>query len=237
MKTLPYASALVLVAGLMCAGPADAQPRWGARGQYGYDHERAARDNGYREGYADGQRDARSGRRFDDNDARAYRDADIGYDGRAPRGQYRQVFRDSFRQGYRDGYYGSSSGYGRAIPRRDSGYGYPSGRYPDYGRYPENRRYPESGGGYYSQAYDRGRSDGYEKGLDDGRHNRRFDPVGEKWYREGDRGYNGRYGSREQYKVEYRDAFRQGYEQGYRDAGGYGNGRYPDRSGGWRWPF
>jgi hypothetical protein len=71
---------------------------------------------------------------------------------------------------------------------------------------------------YSDTAYQRGRSDGYNRGYDDGRHGRRFNAIGEHWYREGDRGYQRRYGPRSEYKSAYRDAFRRGYEEGYRDA-------------------
>jgi hypothetical protein len=81
---------------------------------------------------------------------------------------------------------------------------------------------------YSGAAYQRGQADGYKRGYDDGRHGRGFDPVRERWYREGDRGYERRYGPRSEYKNAYRDAFRRGYEEGYRDARGHG------RRGGWR---
>jgi len=76
-----------------------------------------------------------------------------------------------------------------------------------------------------------GYADGYEKGLDDGRDGDRFAPEKQKWYRDGDRGYKGSYGSRDRYKIDYRDAFRQGYDQGYRDSRG------GSRTQGRLWPF
>src|SRR5207344_3263204 len=143
------------------------------------------------------------------------------------RGQYKQAFRDGFERGYSESY-SQYSRSGRAIPR-DRGYGHPypdSARYPDGGRYPDNgrypsARYPNSGrypagyggyGNYYSPASEKGYADGYEKGLDDGRDGDRFAPEKQKWYRDGDRGYKGSYGSRDRYKIDYRDAFRQGYD-------------------------
>jgi hypothetical protein len=45
-------------------------------------------------------------------------------------------------------------------------------------------------------AFDNGYSDGYEKGLDDGRDRHSFDPTGEKWYRSGDRPLRVAYGSK-----------------------------------------
>ena len=66
-------------------------------------------------------------------------------------------------------------------------------------------------------AFDNGARDGYEKGLEDLRKNRSFDPRRHSWYRSGDRHYEGRYGSREQYKDVYRQGFQQGYERGYQE--------------------
>src|SRR5215218_1104288 len=60
MRTLPYALATLLVAGLGWTAPADAQPRWGQRGAYGV--QDSAYENGYRDGLAEGARDARDGR-------------------------------------------------------------------------------------------------------------------------------------------------------------------------------
>jgi hypothetical protein len=63
----------------------------------------------------------------------------------------------------------------------------------------------------------KGWDDGYEAGLKDARGRRRFDPFGESRYRNGDRGYDRRYGPRELYRLRYRDAFRVAYERGYLD--------------------
>ncbi len=63
----------------------------------------------------------------------------------------------------------------------------------------------------------RGYSDGYQRGLDDGRDRDRYDPVGHGNYRSGDTGYYRDYGPREAYRNNYRAGFRQGYENGYRD--------------------
>jgi hypothetical protein len=73
-----------------------------------------------------------------------------------------------------------------------------------------------------SVAYDNGSRDGYEKGREDARDNDSFDPVRHSRYRSGDRGYNSRYGTRDDYKLVYRDGFESGYERGYREVKGYG---------------
>jgi len=65
-----------------------------------------ARDNGYREGFDSGRRDARDGERFDPVRAmkRYYRD-DSGYDSRyGSRDDYKRDYGAAFEQGYREGY-------------------------------------------------------------------------------------------------------------------------------------
>ncbi len=103
------------------------------------------------------------------------------------------------------------------------------------GRYDDRYGYPDRGGyGYNSAAYDQGYRDGLNKGREDARDRDSFDPVRHKEYRNADRGYNNRYGSKDQYKLAYRDGFERGYEQSYRQNGG----RYPSNSRGPRvWPF
>jgi hypothetical protein len=83
-------------------------------------------------------------------------------------------------------------------------------------------------------AFDNGYADGYERGLDDGRDRREFDPTRHGWYRSADRNYDPSYGTRAAYANIYRDGFRSGYEAGYADGE-----RYGDRSGTSRfpWPF
>lgn len=113
-------------------------------------------------------------------------------------------------------------GNDRAVPRRDPSYG---SRYPDTYPYPQGGtgypdRYP--GGGYASAAFDNGYNDGLQKGQEDARKDRSYDPVRHDRYRSADHGYDRRYGTKEQYKAEYRDGFRNGYEAGYREYRGIG---------------
>ena len=84
---------------------------------------------------------------------------------------------------------------------------------PDFGRGPSIRD-----GRFRSPASENGYRDGYAQGRDDARDGDRHDPVRASRYRSGDHDYNGRYGSRDDYKREYRAAFVQGYEQGYRES-------------------
>jgi flagellar biosynthesis/type III secretory pathway protein FliH len=198
-------------------------PTWqraadGAR--YGYRTEarvayvearRIAYDHGYREGLARGQADARRGQRYGYQNVRDFQRADKGYHrSYGDRERYRQIFRDGYAAGYSEGYARvarTTRGAARQGPY------YPSGRPGVWG---PSGQY----GAYYSPAFDNGMRDGYEKGLEDARRNRSFDPVRHSWYRAGDRHYQSRYGSRDQYKDVYRRGFQQGYERGY------GEGRY-----------
>jgi len=83
--------------------------------------------------------------------------------------------------------------------------------YYGYGNVPYGGRY----GGYNDMAFQNGANDGYEKGVEDARKNRSFDPLRHDWYRSGDRHYESRYGSKDQYKNVYRDGFRSGYDRGF----------------------
>jgi Ni/Co efflux regulator RcnB len=125
-------------------------------------------------------------------DARSGRSSDY-----TRHGEYRNTRRgnDSYRQGFVSGY---NEGYGQ--------YRQPS-------RHPQTTR-PR----YNSPASDNGYRDGVAAGRDDARKGRQSDPILAKRYREGDNGYNSRYGSLDQYKRDYRAAFQQGYAQGYREA-------------------
>jgi flagellar biosynthesis/type III secretory pathway protein FliH len=136
--------------------------------------------------------------------------------------------------GYGNGRYGQ----GRAVPRDNRGvYGGTAGGYPQPypqqypqpypQQYPQTypQQYPQYPGSYgpygsYGNiASQNGFNDGLEKGRDDARKNRSFDPLRQEWYRSGDRHYDSRYGSREQYKNLYREGFRAGYDRGYRYGG------------------
>jgi hypothetical protein len=113
---------------------------------------------------------------------------------------------------------------GRAIPRPVP-YPYPD-RYPS-GRYPNTRGTYR----YANVAFDNGYNDGLDKGREDARDRDSYDPNRHSRYRSADHGYEGRYGSKDQYRDIYRDGFLAGYNEAYR---GY-DGR---RSGsGFPWPF
>jgi hypothetical protein len=186
----------VMIVLMLSASTASAQ--WGPASRVS-----PAFQQGHERGLRAGTEDLRRGDRYDFTDEGEYRRADAGY-----RSQYghRDRYRDEFRRGYEAGY---RSGYGVA------GRGGPSWN---------GRGGPWAGGRAGARidvARQQGYSDGYEAGLDDGRDNRRFDPVGERRYRSADRGYERHYGDKDYYKANYRTGFRSGYEAGYRDGQRY----------------
>jgi hypothetical protein len=200
-----------------------------------YESRRAAYDNGYRDGLKEGENDGRHRRVYRYQDNRTWQRGDRGYNrsfGDLER--YRQQFRAGFTEGYQAGYarYGQVSGRygdGRAVPRQDPRYpGEYGSPYPDRNRNPDpyygngdyGNRGPYSTGRYgYSAGYPNGVNDGIEKGREDARRHRSYDPLRHDWYRDGDRHYRGEYGSRQQYKDIYREGFKEGYDRGYREFG------------------
>lgn len=188
-------------------GRPDPRPSYGS-GAYS-EVRRIAFDRGYREGVKEGEKDGRSRDAFRYQDEGDYRNGDVGYNrSYGDREFYRQAFRAGFADGYADGYrrynrvpYGNDRYNGPAY-----GGGYPGGGYG----------YPGSNDRYLSP-FDIGARDGFEKGRDDARDRRAYDARRHKWYREGDRDYNSRYGNRERYKDDYRRGFLAGYERGFRN--------------------
>src|SRR5688572_9842025 len=155
-------------------------------------------DSGYTEGSGEGERDARQRRSYGLRRHDAYNDGDRGYNrNQGDRDRYRDEFRRGFETGYRDG-------FGRVR-------GVSTNRRTERGPFAGSRR-----GGYSEPAYARGYAEGFDKGREDSDDRDRYDAVGHKEYRNGDRGYNDNYGSRELYKQNYREGFREGYEDGYR---------------------
>lgn len=179
--------------------PAAAQPtvgtatvvpaQWGQRRAIERDRYRNIYQRGYEAGRREAVRDARSRRGGD------YRRHD-GYR-RGWRGPAAEL--NAYRQGFADGYQASFGRVNRAWRNTYPGRGYPGASYA------------------YSPAGQRGFEAGYREGRKAARSNDRYDPRREKKYRQGDDGYNRRYGSRDRYKQEYRAAFQAGYDRGYRE--------------------
>jgi hypothetical protein len=159
------------------------------------DAQRAAYDNGYRDGVKRGAQAARDRRGLDIERERDYRNAENGYNrSHGDRNGYRDAYRGGFAQGFRDGYTGR-------------------GARPAYGG--NGRGY---GGTASFGAYQNGIGDGYQKGLDDVHSRKSPDVARQGWYRSGDHDYDNRYGSKETYRVEYRRGFEEGYNRAYREA-------------------
>lgn len=73
----------------------------GSYGRYGG----PAWDNGYRDGYDQGLRDAQRNRRFDPIGDRKYRKGDAGYNKRyGAKDDYKRFYRDAFSRGYQEGF-------------------------------------------------------------------------------------------------------------------------------------
>ncbi len=152
-------------------------------------HDRDDR-GAYRQGYQQGQIDARNHRSFHP-DADRYREGDD-----------RRVYRDGYEAGYR-------SGGGRDWDRdrdrdRDRNNGY-------YG----NNGYNRGGFGNMNSI---ARQNGYRDGMNDGRKDRMtghsFRPTQDDNYKNAP-GYSSNMGDRQQYKDMYRQAYQQGYQVGY----------------------
>ena len=197
---------LVLAASVLMSAPACASGAlYPQRYPVGDRDDRAYYNRGFREGQDAGVDDARRGRSYDLRRHREFRDDRRGDD----RGDLR-AFRDGFAAGYEDGYRRLSRGRDddrrRTYPPAPN---YPRSQGPDGGIFRDGDR-------RLSPARENGYRDGFEAGQRASRNGDRFDPIREKRYREGDHDYEGRYGSRDEYKREYRAAFQQGYEAGFR---------------------
>ena len=227
IRTLALLSALAATAPVTSlyahASPKpDARDQWGAGGA-----QTIAYREGYDRGLRAGEEDGRRNQSFNFTDESDYRNANAGY-----RPQYgdRERYRDEFRRGYSEGYRLGYSGYD---DRNDQNGRYGRGGWGGRRGVPppwSNGRGAGPYGAYRNgPAFTTGYSDGYDRGLDDGEDRRRNTPIAESRYRDGDRGYERVYGSREAYRIQYREGFLQGYERGYQDGQRYSGRRW--------WPF
>ena len=225
--------ALVSVLALAAPEMIEAREQWGSYGT------QQAYNEGYQRGVRSGEDDGRRSESFNYADESDYRRANAGY--RREYGNqesYRTDFRRGFEQGYRTGYERYGYRNGRPGPWANGRGNGPWANGRGNGPWANGRGNGPVGNGNYGNyiyrndlAFQTGFNDGYERGLDDGRDRRRNDPFAESRYRDGDHGYDRRYGTREAYKNMYRDAFRQGYERGYVDGRPNTTGNRP-----W-WPF
>jgi hypothetical protein len=74
---------------------------------------------------------------------------------------------------------------------------------------------------------------GYQDGLTEGMHDRqsgrRARPTEDTNYKQGDRGYEAKFGDHDQYRQTYRQAYEQGYDRGYNGNGYNQEDRVNDR--------
>lgn len=107
----------------------------------------------------------------------------------------------------------SSSANAQNYPYYNQNYGY------------ENRNYGYNSS--YSPALDNGYRLGFGAGSNDRAYRESYRVDRNKTYRDGDSGYRGEYGSRDDYKRAFRSAYEQGYRDGYdgRSSRIDGNGR------------
>lgn len=174
-----------------------------------------ARQHGYEHGYRDGLHHGREDReRNDSYDIKSddYKKGDRGYEKyMGDKGDYKKGYREGYQAGYDDGYNRRSGRIGDIYGRSDRD------RDIDRDRDRDDRDdvYAERGWGYSDVAYDIGYRDGADKGQNDAKDNKSFDPERHDRYRDADHGYRDSYGDKEAYKRQYRDGFRQGYEDGF----------------------
>ena len=107
----------------------------------------------------------------------------------------RQAYRSGYERGYRE------VGYSYSDRDRDGD------RDDGYGR------------GYRDYGFNAAKQYGYQDGINDGAADRRtghsFRPGHDNNYKHADRGYDSRFGNKNEYKAYYRQAYEQGYQQGY----------------------
>jgi len=185
VRTLLLGTAMIAGTATWAAAQAVVQVQWG--GYHDSDDRQAFRD-----GYRQGQVDARQGRRSDWDDRCRYREADD-----------RQAFRNGYNRGYQEVGYRRGDGDGDA----DDGY------YGNRGPY---------GGGYGINAAQRfGFQDGLNAGTYDRQTGHSFRPTHDGGYKHADNGYDPRFGNKDNYKYYYRQAYERGYQQGYNSGGGW----------------
>jgi hypothetical protein len=173
-----------------------------------------AYDNGFNAGAREGERDARDNKAYGFKRDDAYEDADAGF-----RGGDKDRYKEEFRRGY-------EMGYDRAYRRFARGDWAPAPpvtlEAPDAYRDRTPNGYVAVPVPIYHQdvhsriAYENGFRDGADEGRKDFERRRAFEPTRRDKYRDGDKGYEDRYGSKDEYKADYRAGFRAGYEEAYR---------------------
>jgi hypothetical protein len=188
IKAMLLGAALIVGATSLAGAQAVVPVQWGwGWGQRDNDDRQA-----FREGYRQGQWDARHNRRFDPDDSR-WRERDD-----------RRAFRSGYERGFREvGYYGNDRD-------RDRDWDHDGDR--DRGGW---------GRGYgVNAARQNGYQDGLSDGARDRRTGHSYRPTHDDNYRHADHGYIPTYGNKDYYKQAYREAYQNAYQQGF-NSGGY----------------
>jgi hypothetical protein len=179
-----------LITGTTFAGAQAVVPvQWG----WGWGHRDDDDRQAFREGFRQGQWDARHNRRFDPDNNR-WRERDD-----------RQAFRAGYQRGFREnaGYYGDRD--------RDRDWDHDGDR--------DRGSYGRGGYGGYGYGLNAARQNGYRDGINDGARDRRTGhsnrPTHDDNYRHADHGYIPTYGNKDYYRQAYREAYQNAYEQGY----------------------
>lgn len=155
--------------------------------QFGWQHHDDDDRQAFREGYQQGRSDAAHRRSADYRATGRWREAD---DVRA--------YRNGYLQGYREvsaAWRGDGDRDGDGDHDRDD-----RGRGPIF---------------FVNTARQFGMQDGFNAGLQDRRTGHGFRPTRGGNYKHADRGYDRRFGSKNDYKRAYREAYAQGYQNGY----------------------
>ena len=194
MKEMLLGAALITGTTTFAAAQTLVPVQWGW-GQRDNDDRQA-----YKDGFNQGQSDARHNRRFNPNNSR-WRERDD---------------RQAYSSGYERGFQQSAGGYRGDDRDRD--------RDRDRGTYGQGG-YGVGGYGGSGYGMNAARQYGYQDGLNDGSRDRQSGhsdrPTQSSNFKHADRGYNSSFGNKDYYKQAYRDAYENAYQQGY-NQGGYG---------------
>jgi hypothetical protein len=189
-----------------------------ARAQDNYPHGGAldARQHGYEHGYRDGfQRgsDSRAHNGSSDFHTEDYERGDRGYESyMGERSDFRSGYRDGFSAGYQDGFNGNRGRFGEIYGGRNRDFD------SDRDRGDRDRSdtvYSERRWSYRDVAGDIGYRDGLVAGAKDAREGHSFRPQEHDSWKDGDHGYVGSFGNKNDYKRTYRESYEAGYAAAY----------------------
>ncbi len=172
--------------------------------QHGYQH-------GYRDGFERGVQ-ARSQNGSSDFHTPDFDRADRGFDlYMGEREQFREGYRKGYTDGYQDGYNGNRGRFAEVYGGRDREFDSDRDRQSDR----RDAVYADRKWNYHDVASDIGYRDGIAAGSKDARTGHSYRPEEHDSWKDGDHGYSGSYGSKNEYKHVYRSAYIAGYSDGF----------------------